>query len=117
MKDELFDELMGAAQEALEHSQGKRELRTTVLGPRPKPMRAREVKSPRTRTRMSQSVFAHHLNVSHKTVQAWEAGRRIPDAAALKLLRIAQAYPAIVFAASTSRSRVGPIAALPGSAA
>jgi hypothetical protein len=37
------------------------------------------------------------LNVSTKTVQAWESGARTPDGGNLKLLRLAEAHPEIVF--------------------
>jgi putative transcriptional regulator len=98
MKDELFAELMQSAREALEHAQGKRELRTTVLPDPPKPMTAAEIRALRQTLRASQAVFAHYLNVSTKLVQAWEAQRRRPDGAALKLLRLAQSQPAVLLA-------------------
>jgi putative transcriptional regulator len=98
MKDELFAELMQSASEALEHAQGKRELRTTVLPDPPKPMAAAEIRDLRQRLHASQAVFAHYLNVSTKLVQAWEAQRRRPEGAALKLLRLAQKQPAVLLA-------------------
>lgn len=100
MKEELFAELMESAQEALDHARGKRELRTTVLPEPPEPMAAAEVKELRTRLNASQAVFAHYLNVSTKLVQAWEAERRHPDGAALKLLRVAERMPSAVFSAA-----------------
>jgi putative transcriptional regulator len=41
----------------------------------------------------SQAVFARLLNVSVKTLQAWEQGLRVPSDAALKLLTIAKHHP------------------------
>ncbi|MEK6409336.1 MAG: helix-turn-helix domain-containing protein [Acidobacteriota bacterium] len=38
-------------------------------------------------------MLARVLNVSPSTVQAWEAGRRTPSDAALKLLAIAAKHP------------------------
>lgn len=47
----------------------------------------------------SQSLFARVLNVSTKTVQAWEQGVRVPSDAALKLLTIAKKHPDILLEA------------------
>ena len=97
MKEEVFAKLMKATEEALDHARGKRELRTTTLPKPPEPMNWSEVKRLRARVRTSQAVFAHYLNVSTKLVQAWEARRRAPEGAALRLLRLAERYPAVVF--------------------
>jgi transcriptional regulator with XRE-family HTH domain len=48
----------------------------------------------------SQSSFARALNVSLELVQSWEAGRRRPQGAALRLLELVRANPALVFAES-----------------
>ena len=45
---------------------------------------------------LSQAAFARMLGISPRTIQEWEQGRRIPQGAALSLLRIAQAKPDIV---------------------
>lgn len=96
MKDATFAELLGSVNEALEHAQGQRSLRTTSL-PRPLAgLTGRDVRRIRGRLRASQTVFASYLNVSAKLVQAWEAGRRRPDGPALVLLHIVTAQPAIV---------------------
>ena len=42
----------------------------------------------RHRTRLSQAQFARLLNVSVRTVQNWEQGRRRPTGAAVSLIRI-----------------------------
>jgi len=42
---------------------------------------------------MSQSVFASVLNVSLRTVQAWEQGRNRPCGPALRLLWLLEAKP------------------------
>jgi DNA-binding transcriptional regulator YiaG len=96
MKPELFAELLGAANDALEHAQGKRSLRSTALPPLPKPMTAREVRSTREALQASQGVLARYLNVSTKLVQAWEAGERVPSGPALVLLRIIEQQPGLV---------------------
>jgi len=96
MDDALFSELLESVQEALEHSQGKRDLKTTVLPSPPEPMDAQEVRDLRSRLDASQAVFASYLNVSTKLVQAWEADRRTPEGAALRLLRIAERAPELL---------------------
>jgi putative transcriptional regulator len=51
----------------------------------------------RERLNFSQGMLARALNVSPSTVQAWEAGRRTPSDAALKLLAIAEKHPEDLF--------------------
>ncbi|HEU4640810.1 MAG TPA: helix-turn-helix domain-containing protein [Gemmatimonadaceae bacterium] len=66
-------------------------------------MSAHDVRELRARVNVSQSVFARALNVSTKLVQAWESGQRTPAAAALKLLRIGQRHPEVLFGALAPR--------------
>ena len=96
MKADVFAELLESANEALEHAQGKRDLRTTELPPPPRPMRGVEVRKLRDKLKASQAVFARYLNVSTKLVQAWEAGRRRPEGTALTLLRLCERNPALL---------------------
>jgi putative transcriptional regulator len=98
MKSELFAELMASMTEALDHANGKRELRSTVLPAPPEPMTAAQVQRVRKRLNASQAVFARYLNVSTKLVQAWEANRRQPDGPALVLLRLGDRDPAALAA-------------------
>jgi putative transcriptional regulator len=60
-------------------------------------MSAAEIRSLREAIHASQAVFAHCLNVSTKLVQAWEANRRHPQGAALRLLDLARREPQVVF--------------------
>ena len=96
MKSALFAELLGAANDALEHVKGKRDLRSTVLPKSPEPMTAEEVRDVRDKLHASQAVFARYLNVSTKLVQAWEADERAPSGPALVLLRVIYRQPGIV---------------------
>ena len=96
MKNEVFAELMKSANEALEHAQGKRSLKTTSLPLPPKPMNGGAVKKVRAALHASQAVFARYLNVSTKLVQAWEANRRTPEGPALVLLHIAARQPDVI---------------------
>jgi putative transcriptional regulator len=102
MEKELFAELVESTKEALEHAQGKRDLRTTVLPAAPKPMNSAAVRRLRSRLNASQAVFASYLNVSTKLVQAWESDRRTPEGAALRLLRIAEQAPELLLSSSSS---------------
>jgi putative transcriptional regulator len=102
MEKELFAELLQSTQEALEHAEGKRDLRTTVLPAAPEPMDSAAVRRLRSRLNASQAVFASFLNVSTKLVQAWEADRRTPEGAALRLLRIAEQAPELLLTSSSS---------------
>lgn len=45
---------------------------------------------------LSQQVFADALNVSLGTVRSWEQGARIPDGPSVRLLEVAQKYPATI---------------------
>ncbi|HUL01687.1 MAG TPA: hypothetical protein VLV16_00495 [Gemmatimonadales bacterium] len=99
MEDRVFKDVLDATREALGHYKGeKRDLRTTVLPEPPRAMSRLEVHQLRDKMKVSQSVFANCLNVSTKLVQAWEGGIRRPDGAALRLLRVAERAPGLVFA-------------------
>ena len=52
------------------------------------PMSGEEIRSLRERERVSQPVFAWHLNVSKNLISDWERGVRRPGGAALKLLNL-----------------------------
>jgi putative transcriptional regulator len=84
-------------EQSLQHARGERhDLRTTVLPAPPKPMKKQEIVKLRQQLNLSQAVFASVLNVSVKTVQAWEQGLRQPSDAALKLLTIAKKHPEVL---------------------
>ncbi|MEQ1606950.1 MAG: helix-turn-helix domain-containing protein [Pyrinomonadaceae bacterium] len=98
MANEFFEELKESMLEGLEHARGNRnELRLTTLPRPPKKISSAEIAKIRAQAKLSQSVFARYLNVSIKTVQAWEQGSRTPSDAALKLLSIARDNPQIIF--------------------
>lgn len=50
------------------------------------PLTPDEIRTIRERERVSQSVFAHYLNVTTGLVSKWERGEKTPSGAALKLL-------------------------------
>src|SRR5262245_39836931 len=99
MSEERFADLEESLQQALQHARGERhDLRTTVRAAPPKPMKKREIIKLRQQLNLSQPRFASVLNVSVKTVQAWEQGLREPSDAALKLLTIAKKHPEVLLA-------------------
>jgi putative transcriptional regulator len=98
MRDEDFRALLGAIDDVQAYREGRRhDLRTTILPAAPEPMDAAAIRALRERIGASQAVFAMALNVSTKTVQAWESGARTPDGGNLKLLRVGEATPEAVF--------------------
>jgi putative transcriptional regulator len=98
MDKELFGELKESFGQALQHARGERnDLRTTTLPRPPKKLTSVEIVHLREQLNASQAVFAHYLNVSVKTVQAWEQGIGKPSGAALKLLSIVKKRPKILF--------------------
>jgi putative transcriptional regulator len=102
VSEETFAELMESAGQALDYEHGAREgyRVTQVAIPKPpQPMSSREIARIRKRLNYSQAIFARMLNVSTKTVQAWEQGARVPSDAALKLLTIAKKHPEVLLEA------------------
>jgi putative transcriptional regulator len=55
---------------------------------KPRPLSADEIRAMRERSKMSQSVFAHHLNVTAGYVSQLERGTKRPTGAALALLNV-----------------------------
>lgn len=86
----FFDEIKAGLEDAIEYEKGKKTLRTRFveLPEPPKQYKARDIQRIRTREDYSQGVFAKILNVSTRTVQAWESGVRTPSHSALRLLEI-----------------------------
>jgi putative transcriptional regulator len=55
-----------------------------------RPLSAEEIRALRERERVSQSVFARHLNVTTGLISQWERGEKHPAGASLKLLSIVE---------------------------
>jgi putative transcriptional regulator len=101
MREALFDQVMESATQAAEHAEGKRkDLRTTIFPKPPKPMSKRDIVKLRQKMKWSQTYLARGLNVSVKTVQAWEQGVRKPAGPTLKLLEIARNNPEVLVKAT-----------------
>jgi len=102
MSDEAFADLKDAMKDAVAFERGKRRdlTVTRIQAPRPpKAMSPKEIAQIRQKLNCSQAIFAMMLNISPKTIQAWEQGSREPGDAALKLLSIAKRHPEILLEA------------------
>ena len=55
-----------------------------------------EVACARIKTGLSQTQFAEALNISARTLQEWEQGRRQPSGAAKALIEIAFRHPEVI---------------------
>jgi putative transcriptional regulator len=55
------------------------------------PMTPDEILALREREKVSQSVFAHFLNVRKEAISKWERGEKKPDGPSLKLLNLVKA--------------------------
>ena len=101
MTDKESSELLQSTAQALAMIQGSKLIGGRIsVRQAPAQPRARDKKDIvelRERLNFSQGMLARALNVSPSTVQAWEAGRRTPSDAALKLLAIAEKHPEDLF--------------------
>ena len=55
-----------------------------------RPLEPGEIKAIREREHVSQTVFAHYLNVTSSLVSKWERGEKRPSGASLKLLALVE---------------------------
>lgn len=87
---EIFNSIMNGLTEAVEDAQsGQKSLRRQMVSIIPvKEYSAKEVRSIRQSTGMSQKLFAGYMGVSIKTVEAWEAGTNHPSGAASRILNM-----------------------------
>lgn len=84
----VYDSIMAGLSEAVEDAKGKeKKLKRRGVSIVPvKVYTASEIEKIRSRTGMSQKLFASYMGVSDKTVEAWEAGRNHPSGSASRLL-------------------------------
>ncbi|GAC1436065.1 MAG: hypothetical protein NVSMB6_32460 [Burkholderiaceae bacterium] len=98
------DLLVQSAQEALayvrgDQSKGRVRVRTKeatmpILSP-PASYSPAQIHAIRLRLGLKQREFADVVNVSDKTVRAWEQGINPPSGSALRLLQIAETHPEV----------------------
>ncbi|MBI1321453.1 MAG: hypothetical protein GC168_21245 [Candidatus Hydrogenedens sp.] len=95
-KPSVFDDLVEGLEASIEYSRGALSLRSMTL-PEPPPVPSPvQIVRLRTKYKLSQPIFAAALNVSSKTVQAWEQGQRVPSHASVRLLQIFEQEPELV---------------------
>ncbi len=101
MRDDLFEELLESARQAVAIRRGEME-----------PLRVfdfEDVDVPKLRQRfgLSQPKFAALLGISVGTLRNWEQGRRRPEGPARVLLRVAARNPAAVLDATGAHAQTG----------
>lgn len=103
-EENFGDLLIQSAREALAYVQGDRSkgrvrVRTKTdaptIPPPPGPYSPEQIHAIRIRLGLKQSQFADVLNVSDKTVKAWEQGINPPSGPAMRLLQIAEHHPEV----------------------
>jgi putative transcriptional regulator len=96
------DELIQALTDVRDHVTKRRTItmrtRSVSLPAHVAKIRPVEVRNIRKNLKVSQAVFARMLNVPVVTEVSWEAGRRNPSGAALRLLQIAKKEPKVLLA-------------------
>lgn len=92
----VYDGIMQGLEEAIAYNEGKIKARTKTMSISPVPdFEATEIKNIRNELEMTQVLFAGFMGVSTKTVEAWEAGRNMPDGPARRILSMLKADPAL----------------------
>ncbi len=92
----VYDGIMQGLNEAIAYNEGKIQARTKTMSIAPVPnFEATEIKGIRNQLGMTQVLFAGFMGVSVKTVEAWEAGRNMPDGPARRILAMAQLDPSL----------------------
>ncbi len=90
----VYEGIMKGLHEAVDYNKGKIKVRTTKFSIKPLPnFEASDIKKIRNNLGMTQFIFAGFMGVSSKTVEAWEAGRNIPDGPARRILSMVQDDP------------------------
>ncbi len=89
--------LIQGLQEAIAFERGEITARVRIRShanvPPPPSYDAKRIQAVRQGLRLNQRDFANVLNVSDKTVKAWEQGVKPPSGSALRLLQIAERHP------------------------
>lgn len=92
----VYDGIIKGLEEAVAYNEGKLKAKTNTISISPVPdFGAKEIKTIRNGLGMTQNLFAGFMGVSQKTVEAWEAGRNMPDGPARRILSMLEADPAI----------------------
>lgn len=86
----FFEDLKEGLEGLIEYRKGNIKLRVShvELPEKPATYKAKDIKNLRENKKYSQAIFARVLNVSPKTIQAWESGARKPNQSALRLIEL-----------------------------
>jgi putative transcriptional regulator len=86
---EMRETAIGLVRSGIVDKQTMKEFDALTLPP-VRDLSPRQIRAIRTRSRVSQAVFAALLNTSVSTVQKWEIGEKRPSGPSLKLLDVIQ---------------------------
>lgn len=90
----IFDDIKLGVEQAIEYEKGNLKAKKTTLTIAPvEVFTAQDIKNIRSRTGLTQVLFAQFMGVSVKTVESWEAGRNHPEGAACRLLTLTKNDP------------------------
>ena len=93
---DVYEGIMQGLNEAIAYNEGNVKARTKTMSIEPVPdFKAAEIKQIRKELGMTQVLFAEFMGVSTKTVEAWEAGRNMPDGPARRILAMLQIDPTL----------------------
>ena len=90
-ENNIFDSIVTGLNEAIDYEKGKlmQKVKPRVISIEPIPhYKAKQIKLIRNKLNLTQEVFAKVLGVSIKTVEAWEAGKNIPNGPAQRILAL-----------------------------
>ena len=88
-KDLSSEELGNKLLKSVKEMKSGKAARSTQFAPN-------EVAAARQKTGLSQAMFAQALQISPRTLQEWEQGRREPSGAAKALIQIAFRHPEVI---------------------
>ncbi len=92
----VYNSITKGLKEAIEYEKGTIKARSSKISVAPLvDFDKAGIKKIRNNTKMTQVVFAKFLGVSLKTVEAWEAGRNVPDGPARRILSLLEQDPEI----------------------
>lgn len=92
-----FSSIVKGLQEAIEYEKGNlKGVKRHVVKVKPLTIyKAKDIKQIRMKLELSQSAFSNIIGVSQKAVEAWEAGKNVPQGPAQRFLEILDKEPVI----------------------
>lgn len=99
MNKDDFDSILDGMNEALEHAQGKKTLKSYKVQ-----IDVPDVKAIRKATHLSQAEFSRYFGFPIDTLRSWEQGRRVPDHSARALLLLIKDDPTHVMSVMAENS-------------